>query len=171
MSKKKTLFEKLLNIIPGFHGYRRKEYIREDDRLIRDYMVKLLEDSVRTVEDTIAVLVNNDYSSAERLDEVLRDLRRIMDKIRWSEYGYSPHYNIVKIREEELELMRDLDVDIIEYINSVKEYVEKMRDEALRGNPVREMIVELYKLIKSIEDKWLDRDKIIKGWMGIGEEQ
>ncbi len=171
MSKKKTLFEKLLNIIPGFHGYRRKEYIREDDRLIRDYMVKLLEDSVRTVEDTIAVLVNNDYSSAERLDEVLRDLRRIREKICGSEDGESPHYNIVKIREEELELMRDLDVDIIEYINSVKEYVEKMRDEALRGNPVREMIVELYKLIKSIEDKWLDRDKIIKGWMGIGEEQ
>jgi hypothetical protein len=54
MSRREYIFKKLLNILPGFRGYRKKEYVREDDKLVREYLVKVLTEAMRDLEDAIA---------------------------------------------------------------------------------------------------------------------
>ncbi|MEM4848251.1 MAG: hypothetical protein QXM55_01275, partial [Ignisphaera sp.] len=83
MVKRDALLEKLLNILPGFRGYKKKEHIREDDRLVREYIVKILSEAIRDLEEAIVNIAEYDFRSAELYDNVLRDLRTIADKIRW----------------------------------------------------------------------------------------
>ncbi len=165
MVRRSTVLEKLLNIIPGFHGYRKKEHLREDDRLIREYMVRILEEAVRNMNDALAYLAEYDFSTAERFDNVLRELRLIMDKIRWSEHGYAPHYNIVKIQEEDLEKIREIDGGLVDDVEKIKTFTEELKNDAMMGNPVRDKIPQLLKLIKDVREGLMEREKIVHGWM------
>jgi hypothetical protein len=82
MSRREYIFKKLLNILPGFRGYRKKEYVREDDKLVREYLVKVLTEAMRDLEDAIANIAEYDFKTAELSDNTLRDLRTVADKIR-----------------------------------------------------------------------------------------
>lgn len=79
MVRREAVLEKLLNILSGFRGYRRKEYIREDDRLVREYIVGILSGAIRELEEAIANLAEYDFKAAELYDNVLRDLRTVAD--------------------------------------------------------------------------------------------
>jgi hypothetical protein len=164
MVKKQAVLEKLLNIIPGFHGYRKKEYIREDDRLIREYLARLLDDAIRDLGDALSSLAEYDFATAERFDNVMRDMRIIADKIRWAEHGYQPHYNIVKIQEEDLEKMKEVDATLVEEVGKIRSIVEGIRKDAEMGNPVRDKIPVLSGEIGKVRQILLEREKIIHGW-------
>lgn len=171
MVKKTAVLEKLLNIIPGFHGYRQKEYLREDDRLIREYMARVLDEARRDFEDAMADLAMYDFGSADRLDGVLRDLRLITDKIRFAEAGYAPHFNIVKITEEDLEMIRSIDASLVEQVEKLRRLAEELRMDVSMGNPVAEKVREIVATINMIR-KWLvEREKVTRGWISAGKDK
>ena len=165
MAKKQAILEKLLNVIPGFHGYRKKEHLREDDKLIREYMVRILEEAIRDLSDALTYLAEYDFSTAERFDNVMRELRLVTDKIRWAEHGYAPHYNIVKIQEEDLEKIREVDALLVEKVEKLRDFISTVRNDAMMGNPLRDKIPEILRLINDIRSGLLEREKIIRGWM------
>lgn len=165
MVKKQAVLEKLLNIIPGFHGYRKKEHLREDDKLIREYMVRILEEAIRDLSDALTYLAEYDFSTAERFDNVMRELRLVTDKIRWAEHGYAPHYNIVKIQEEDLEKIREVDALLVEKVYELRDFIGTIKNDAMMGNPLRDKIPEILRLINDIRSGLLEREKIIRGWM------
>ncbi len=165
MVKKQAILEKLLNVIPGFHGYRKKEHLREDDKLIREYMVRILEEAIRDLSDALTYLAEYDFSTAERFDNVMRELRLLTDKIRWAEHGYAPHYNIVKIQEEDLEKIREVDALLVEKVEKLRGFIDTVKNDAMMGNPLRDKIPEILRLINDIRSGLLEREKITRGWM------
>ncbi len=165
MVKKQAILEKLLNVIPGFHGYRKKEHLREDDKLIREYMVRILEEAIRDLSDALTYLAEYDFSTAERFDNVMRELRLLTDKIRWAEHGYAPHYNIVKIQEEDLEKIREVDALLVEKVEKLRDFIGTVKNDAMMGNPLQDKIPEILRLINDIRSGLLEREKITRGWM------
>ncbi len=171
MVRKKAILEKLLDVIPGFHGYRKKEYLREDDRLIREYMVKILSEAIRDLQDAIAYVAEYDFTAAEKLDGiVLRELRLLTDKIRWAEHGYAPHFNIVKIQEGDLEKIKEVDAGLVDDVEKLRKAIEDLKNDSMLSNPVRDKIGEILKLIKSIREGLNEREKLVRGWMEAGSK-
>ena len=165
MVRRDALLEKLLNVLPGFRGYRKKEYLREDDRLVREYIVKILSEAIRDLEEAIANIAEYDFKSAELFDNALRDLRTITDKIRWAEHGYAPHFNVAKIQEEDLAKIREVDLSIVEDAEKIREFVSGVKRDSMLKNPVREKVQELLKLIDDMRVRLVDREKIVRGWV------
>ncbi|MEL9940221.1 MAG: hypothetical protein QW348_02565 [Ignisphaera sp.] len=165
MVRRDALLEKLLNVLPGFRGYRKKEYVREDDRLVREYIVRVLTEAIRDLEEAIANIAIYDFGSAELFDSVLRDLRTVADRIRWAEHGYAPHFNIVKIQEEDLNRMREVDLSIVENAEKIREFAASVKRDSMLRNPVRERVQELVKLIDDVRAKLVEREKIVRGWV------
>ncbi len=165
MTRKKTVLERLLDVLPGFKGYRQKEYIREDDRLIREYITKILSDSVRNIEDVVSKLVEYDYKTGEIYNEILRDLRLITDKVKWAEHGYSPHFYITKILEEDLEKLREIDSGLVEHAEKIRDFTENLKKEVLLKNPIRDKTIELVKLIDEFKKQLGEREKVLRNWM------
>ncbi|MEM4040916.1 MAG: hypothetical protein QXM83_03755 [Ignisphaera sp.] len=165
MVRREAILEKLLNVLPGFRGYRKKEHLREDDRLVREYLVRMLSEAIRDLEEAIANLVEYDFKAAEIYDTVLRDLRTIADKIRWAEHGYAPHFNIVKIQEEDLSKIREIDGALVDDVENIRNYIAQLKKDTIYRNPVRDRAPELMKLLDDLRVQLIEREKLVRGWM------
>ncbi len=164
MVRKEAFLEKIINKIPGFKGYRQREALREDDRLVREYIVKVLEEGIRSLSEAISFLAEYDFSTAEKFENLMRDLRLLTDKIRWSEHGYAPHFNIYKIEQEDLNKIIELDSALIDDVEKLKNILDEVKNDASMGNPVRDKIPEVLGIINYIREKLVEREKILHGW-------
>jgi len=168
LTRKSALLEKILDKIPGFSGYRNREKIREDDRIIRSYIVSILENAIRYIEDAEASLVDINYSGVAVLENLLRSLRLVTDKIRWAPHGYQPHYYIEKIVEEDLEKLRAVDAELISIAEQLAEKASIIARKAVAGqSPSPEDVMSIRELIGKIQEKIDERNKIL---MGAGDK-
>jgi len=117
--------DKLLQLIPGYSGYKNKEKIRENDRLVREGIYRSLKDSVIVKLNEINRLVVT-YLPNER--ELLEIIRRKMDtlaeKIVHAKYGYAPLNSNVKVREKELKRLVEFDQSLANYVISLIQHVD-----------------------------------------------
>jgi len=164
MVRRSTTLEKLLNILPGFRGYRKKEHFREDDKLVREHIVRILSEAIRDLEEAIASLAEYDFKTAEIYDTILRDLRTATDKIRWAEHGYAPHYNITKIQEGDLEKIREVDSSLVDDAEKLRSFVSDLKKDTMLKNPVRDRAPQLAQLISDLRSQLIEREKIVRGW-------
>lgn len=164
MSKKLTWIEKLETIIPGFSGYKKKELAREDDRLIRNYIVKTLTDAKIKIEEAAATIIEFNYETAKRLNNLASTINYIADKVKFAESGYAPHYNIVKIELNTLEKMKEIDNNLVGSAEKVKEIASEIAKIAAVTKVPSEKLTQIIEELGKIEQILEERLKVLRGW-------
>ncbi len=100
------LSERIAAALPGFRGYKEKELRRESDKLIRNNLTLKLskdKDNVRSIAQRIA---DKRYLDVlPDIDRLTAKMDRITEKVNHASYGYAGFYDIVKIKEENLDKM------------------------------------------------------------------
>ncbi|MEM3615857.1 MAG: hypothetical protein QXX09_04320 [Candidatus Methanomethylicia archaeon] len=163
MSKKFTWLEKLELYIPGFSGYKKRELIREDDRLLRSYLIKLLIDAKNCLEDAATTLSEFDFALARRINILASDVRLISDRLRFAESGYAPHYNIVKVDLSDLEKMKNLDEELTSIVNEILDLSKSVKDSAVISTVKSELLSKISDDLAKIGDILDRRLKILRG--------
>lgn len=164
MSKKLTWIEKLETLIPGFSGYKKRELVREDDRLIRSYVVKTLTDAKIKVEEAASSIIEFNYEKAKRLNNLASTINFMADKVKFSESGYAPHYNIVKVGLDTLEKMREIDDSLIESAERIREMAFEIAKMASASDVPSEKITKIIEEIGRMEQILGSRLKLLRGW-------
>lgn len=103
-------FEKILLKIPGFKGYFEREFRRDADRLQREFIVGQLQNAKKNLERVIQAVSRQ--KSLERLTEydlLARSLQKTCSEIRYADQGYSGFFDLIKIKEAELDAVYRLD--------------------------------------------------------------
>jgi len=163
--QEKTWLEKLMDVLPGFKGYRRREYIREDDQLIREYLSRILLESMNILNGvTRELALSGNMKAAMDLDDIVREIRVLTDKIRWAPHGYKPHYDIVKFKEEDLDALRKTDEKLVDVVNSVLEEAKGIKDAVGKGGQVD--LSKLSLLVSEAKTILLEREKILLRGVG-----
>ena len=164
MSKKYTWIEKLEQYIPGFSGYKKRELAREDDRLLRNYLIKLLIESKNRLEDAAASLVEFDFSLARRINILASDVRLAADKLKFAETGYAPHYNRVKVTLKDLDEIKDIDGELVELVNRIHESSKHVYDSAKVSTVKPELLSPISVSLSKVGDVLERRIKVLRGW-------
>jgi hypothetical protein len=107
--------EKVLHKIPGFRGYYERELRRDSDRLQRDFIVK----QMRKVKSGLSALLQaasrqKDFDLLQVLDLFGKSLDKSIGEIRYADQGYSGFFDLIKIREAELDAVYEWDAKIAE---------------------------------------------------------
>ena len=108
--------ERWLRALPGYAGYKEKELRREADRL----MVLM------------GILAERDLAQADALDEVIRRIQTMADRIQVASYGYAGFFDAVHIGERELEALYRFDADLLQRLEDLETFTEAF-DQALRA--------------------------------------
>lgn len=119
--------ESILRKIPGFRGYLEKEYRRESDHLARTWLADLV-DKCKTSLDRFqrALLDAGKIDALDDCERVRTRLDTLASRIRGSVRGYSGIFDFVRVDENMLDDVYDLDMSMIGQVESTEVTINQL---------------------------------------------
>ena len=160
-------FQQLLNVIPGFDGYREREIRRTADKLVRECLVEELDRTRKSLGKIVG-----QWAKAGRLEELddidrlSRLLGKARDNIRFADYGYTGFFDAVKINEEELDKLYEYDLGLRHQIDGCASAVEGL---AAAGDDSQEKMTALESAIGELQEL-VDRREQVAASLVLDEE-
>ena len=139
--------EKILLKIPGFKGYYERELRRDSDRVQRDYVVRQMRKVKTGMNGVIqAASRQKDFELLRSYDLFVRALDKSIGAIRYADQGYSGFFDLVKIKEDELDKVYELDAKIVEAADIFSDGFAKLAAAPLDASgldPLREHLQQI----------------------------
>ena len=160
------LSERIAAALPGFRGYKEKELRRESDKLIRNNLTLKLskdKDNVRSIAQKIA---DKRYLDVlPDIDRLTAKMDRITEKVNHASYGYAGFYDIVKIKEENLDRMITFDNQLLDEVNALTASIDDLKAQLLSNNfsNLKDKIQAIADKFELLEDTFDKREQVILG--------
>lgn len=119
MGKETSIVEKLELIVPGFHGYKKKELLREDDRLVREKVAEILGQAKRELERALQRCAIVNCQQLMAIESMRKKLMMLESRIKHAEAGYRGYFDRVKFKEKELKRLIEYDAKMIELAGEI----------------------------------------------------
>ncbi|MFP3904853.1 MAG: hypothetical protein ACLFWB_11480 [Armatimonadota bacterium] len=153
-------FQRLAESIPGFDGYREREIRRAGDRLVRDHLVKMLDEQRRRLEQLMGESGTSNIELTSKIGRTQRHLTTVHDRIDHADYGYTGFFDAVKINEEGLDRLYEYDVKLIEDVKQLAKSIDRLEKTEMNNEKFRELVEDINEQISALESKIRDREEI-----------
>jgi len=156
--ERRNLLERIAAKIPGIKGYIDRELRRDVDKMQRDWLAQQLDRGRGSVQEQIRVwsrtgnLANLDLASS--LDKALD---RLANRIRHADYGYTGFFDVVKIRESELDRLYEFDLGLMDTVEDLA-----LRIESLPGTAAEPALRSLVDAVAEADRAFDDRATIFE---------
>jgi hypothetical protein len=157
----RNIIETILRHVPGFRGYLEKEYRRESDELQRTWLADRLQRSKRVIDELARSLADTgQIDILPQIDRLRTKLDKLIWRIRSAMQGYSGFFDLVRIREPELDHVYEHDAALLEQVDGLGQAIE-----GLPGDPDRlsAALAQVHERIDTLERAWDVREDILKG--------
>lgn len=161
-SENRNLVEKILNYIPGFHGYLQKDYRRESDHLARTWLADRLQAGKRGLDDFQRAQV--DAGQLDRMTECERLRSRLdaqINQIRYAVRGYSGFFDYVRVDENLLEQVYQLDMELMKEVEEFAAALEQLGRDATGA--AQDAVSRLIGQLDSLQQRFARRGELLKG--------
>jgi len=156
--EKKNFFEKLGIFIPGYKGYAEREGRRETDKLLRDKLAQTLSHEKNVLDEIMLTLTSSQRLSVlNEVDRAKKKLEKVVDRLKFASYGASGFFDVVQIKEGELDKLYQFDLSLAESVSQIgadientKKALSKTDDEIKQtANRLSDMLNEFNKKLDS----------------------
>jgi hypothetical protein len=160
------LSERIAAALPGFRGYKEKELRRESDKLIRNHLYLKLsrdKDNVRLISQRIAD--KRYFDVLTDVDRLVAKMDRITEKVNHASYGYSGFFDIVKIKEENLDRMIAYDNGLLDDVNTLTDGIDSLKTQLVGGDytNLKDKVQAVNDKLDMLEDVFDKRQEVILG--------
>jgi len=163
MGKETSIVEKLELVIPGFHGYKKKELLREDDRLVRGKVADTLAQARREMERAIQRCAMVNCQQLMALDTMRKKLMALESRVRHAEAGYRGYFDRVKFKEKELNRLIEYDAKMIEMAEEVLNAVKAINGQIANPQALGMAVLDLDDKLNSFEEVLKERMSFAAG--------
>ena len=166
VQESEKLLEKIMLVVPGFSGYKKREQRREADKIIRNFLHSKLQGARNDLQDVYTTVAKSEQTKElERIDKLLAVFDWVSERVNHASYGYSGFFDAIKIEEPELDRMIAFDTQLVdgakglgERVKSIKAEVDAERFEDLVAN-----LRELRKAVEDFDETFDERNDVIAG--------
>jgi hypothetical protein len=159
-------FERVLHKIPGFKGYYEKEFRRDADHLQREFVVGQLREARKNLNHVIqSVSRQKDLEQLTEYDLFAKGLDRAINEIRYADQGYSGFFDLIKVREAELESVYQLDSELVDLARRFSDESAAMGASSAAGARIE----PFQDYLRQIEAVFAKRTALLKGYPAKGE--
>ena len=153
--------ERILHKIPGFQGYYERELRRDSDRLQREYIVKQLRWAKNELNGVLqAASRKKDFELLRAYDQFGRALDKSIGEIRYADQGYSGFFDLIKIKEAELDAVYELDAKIADAADRFRDNFKKLAAAPLESSGSGPLQQSLEQVVALFEQ----RTALLKGY-------
>ncbi len=147
--------------IPGFSGYLEREYRRESDQLARTWMADRLEQAKPGLNSYVKKLTEaGKLAELTPCQSFATQVDTLVGKLRTAPAGYSGFFDFVKIDEEQLEEVYNLDVGLFKSVDGLGQSIEAL---ASSDDSPSLTLPPLEAELASISKVFSQREKVLKG--------
>ena len=160
------LLEKIMLVVPGFSGYKKREQRRDADKIIRDFLHSKLQEARNDLQDVYRAASEGEHSDdLKRIDHLMATFDRVSEKVNHASYGYHGFFDAIKIEEADLDRMITFDTQLVDGAKGVAERVKGVKGqvEAEVFDALGADVRELRKTIEEFERAFDQRKDVIDG--------
>jgi DNA repair ATPase RecN len=166
VQESEKFLERIELALPGFRGYKLKEQRREADRIIRNHIHYMLQNSRTWL--TYSMQTLNDEKATEMNEPMSRLIARVdllAEKVNRASYGYSGFFDSVKIDEPQLDQMLTFDAQLVEQARKFSDDVTAFRNDLSQGKLENARTTEqaLETAVAGLEMVFDQRKSVIEG--------
>ena len=161
------LSERIAAFIPGFRGYKEKELRRESDKLIRNHLnlnLSTLKNDLKTAAQQLSDRRYIDILTD--MDRLAAKMDRIVEKVNHASYGYTGFFDVVKVKEENLDRMLAFDAELIDKVNSLATEIAAFKAELSSGE-TKNLKTKIQNLTDKLADFEEAFDKRAEAILGV----
>jgi len=160
------ILKKIQNYIPGFRGYRRKEDLRDADRMLRSQLAQRLSVTRRGLEECRGLLMQS-YGSKEleTLGGLINQFKKVEGLVAHAETGYSGLVADIQIKEEELDKLYEFDAAMLDHITAISASVDSLKNSLMAADETtsHKDLMNIRARITDFEDQFDRRMRAIEG--------
>jgi hypothetical protein len=160
------LSERIRAALPGFKGYNEKELRRESDRLLRNHLTLKLSRAKDGIRNIFQKITDRRYLDVlSDMDRLTAKIDRVTEKVNHASYGYSGFFDIIKVKEENLDRMITFDNQLVDYIDALATAVEDFKTQLTAGDysELRDRIQAVTEKLEALENVFDKRKEVIMG--------
>jgi hypothetical protein len=159
--------ERLASKIPGYKGYMEKETRRDVDKIHREHLAASLFQLKAPINNIVKELSENRrLFETGPIEHVLQKLDKIENRIRYASYGYTGFFDVVKIKEAQLDQLYHFDVALVDDVDLIKAKVQHLAEQFSDAKALKAAAQELEKAVDDLDNKFSQRYQAIEnpGW-------
>ncbi len=156
--RKSTILDKIGLLIPGYRGYVIRDEIRNTDKILRDKLSSLIQQTEKNIiEHQQQLIKNGEIQSCQEWEIARKSINTIFSKIKNAAYGESSFFSNSQLKENELVEIHAFDLAIAEHISAIFKMVENNINEIMGA-------VSVNQLIKTIDTIIINRTNFINSF-------
>jgi hypothetical protein len=159
---KQSGLERIIAKIPGFRGYKEMSARREADRMIRDHVVKLINDQMtRLIGVEKKLMSSGGLAAVGKTRSAKTNFQTFIDRINTAAPGYSGFYSAKKIGPDELEKIYSFDAALIDYVDHFSKAIDAVNTAIDSKGNLDEAITGLETLAQEANSAYAMRDNVL----------
>jgi len=160
------ILKKIQNFVPGFRGYRRREDLRDADRMLRAQIAGHLGSVRQGLEDSRSLIIGGwNSKELELLGGVISQLKKVEGQVAHAETGYSGFVADIEVKEDQIFRLYDFDASMIDLIGEMRASLDVIRTSLASHDSVQAQrdILGMRTLINNFESQFDRRLRVITG--------
>lgn len=152
--------------IPGFRGYKVREERREADRIVRDYIYRVLKGARDDLMGCFQLLNNAEVPELmEPTNQLIAKFDRVAEKVNRASYGYSGFFDSVRVEAPQLDQMLAYDTQMLDTARKLADSISAFKAQLGQGifEDVRNVEGNLGNSTALLEATFDKRKSVIEG--------
>lgn len=162
VKSKESFLEKIARIIPGYNGYVNRDNSRELDTMVRNTLATKLDANHMKLKNTVLNLSQRgklfESDGINRLD---KKLQQAVNKFRSAARGYSGAFDVVKVKDDKLQLIYQFDANLLDDVESITSACTEMEANSKAGVDVKPSIEKVDSLMDNLIRQFDEREAIL----------
>jgi hypothetical protein len=161
IEESKNWFERAMEHVPGYKGYKEKEVTREADKIERVYVAERLDPSLARLDDLkLDVLRTGKLDALGEIDVLMRKVRKVRDRLQFADYGYSGAFDATKVGVEKIQELFAFDKGLETEAAAITDFATAL---AADSPSLRTDIKLLDDRIDAFDARFSERENLITG--------
>jgi len=161
IEESKYWFERFMEKIPGYKGYKKKELGREADKIERVFVAENLDSCLGKLDELkLDLIKSGNLGALGDIDVTMRKLRKVRDRIQFADYGYAGMFDATKVGAEKIAELRAFDQGLEVETGGIRDLVAALA----AGSPSLTADVRLLDdRIDALDARFSERENLITG--------
>ena len=154
--------EQLIGSIPGYKGYKDKDARRGADKVLRTYVAESLDEQRRRLSDLQLQLISSgQLGLLDDLESAVKKIQTLADRIKTATYGYTGFFDVIKVKEDQLDALYDFDNALLGEVSKIAAAVEQLKTALALKEDVAESIANCVTIAQEANYTFDHREEVI----------